>query len=90
MTAVLLTYDLKTPGQKYEKLYEKLKSMGAWAHVMDSTWIITGASITSQTVFDAAREIVDDNDLVLATDFDLRGMKGWLREQTWTWVRDVA
>jgi hypothetical protein len=90
MTAVLLTYDLTTPGQKYDKLYEKLKSFGAWAHVMDSVWIVTGYSVTAQKVFDGVREVLDDDDLVFATEFDLGAMKGWLYETTWEWKRSVA
>lgn len=32
-----INYDLKRPGQNYEKLYEAIKSCGTWWHYLGST-----------------------------------------------------
>ena len=37
----IITYDLCSPGRNYDDLYEKIKSYGTWAHICESTWIIS-------------------------------------------------
>jgi hypothetical protein len=35
MSALLISYDLRKPGQNHDKLYEKIKELGAWWHGLD-------------------------------------------------------
>jgi hypothetical protein len=64
MPTFLIGYDLKTPGQKYETLYEAIKSYGNWASVMDSTWMVSGANLTAASVYAKLRTTTDDGDLL--------------------------
>ena len=41
MSALLITYDLNAPGQKYDDLYQEIKDLGStWWHYLDSTWVV--------------------------------------------------
>jgi hypothetical protein len=43
MSALLITYDLNSPGRKYDALHDEIKALGAWWHYMESTWIVVTA-----------------------------------------------
>ena len=40
MPSYIITYDLLSPGQKYDELHEQIKSYGTWARVTESNWIV--------------------------------------------------
>ncbi|MBF4625886.1 hypothetical protein [Clavibacter sp. VKM Ac-2872] len=87
MTAVLIAYDLRAPGQKYNALIEKIKSYDNWAHPLDSTWIVTGAYLTAEGVYGDLRPILDDNDHFFCVEIDGKGRQGWLTQELWDWIR---
>ncbi|CAM98479.1 Smr/MutS family protein (plasmid) [Clavibacter michiganensis subsp. michiganensis] len=87
MTAVLIAYDLRAPGQKYDALIEKIKSYGNWAHPLESTWIVTGSYLTAEGVYEALRPILDDNDHIFCVEIDGKGRQGWLSKEIWEWIR---
>lgn len=67
MPTFLITYDLNTPGQRYNALYEHLKSYRTWWHHLDSTWMVVTSGTTAQ-VRDAMKPYLDVNDKVLVID----------------------
>lgn len=88
MRTILVTYDLNTPGQDYAKLHEYLKSLGAWWHHLDSTWLVK-TTLTATGVRDGAATFLDVNDEILVVDVtnDPRAWRGfnasgseWLKE----------
>lgn len=60
MTTYIISYDLKNATEaQYNKLYEKIKSYGAWAHITESTWVIKSnqkAPEIRNTLFDIVQK----------------------------------
>jgi len=71
---VLVGYDLNRPGQDYTSLFEAIKSLGAWWHHLDSTWLIK-TSYSAEYVRDSLRPHLDNNDELLVTS--LTGEAAW-------------
>ena len=57
----IITYDLCSPGRNYDALYEKIKSYGTWAHICESTWIISTTDSCSD-IRDNLKSVIDSND----------------------------
>jgi hypothetical protein len=90
MSTKLIAYDLNAPVQNYDELIKSIKSLGAWWHHLDSTWLVK-SSLSSTQIRDRLREHLDPNDELLVVNvtgdarawrgFNERGSK-WLKE-TW-------
>jgi hypothetical protein len=87
MATYLISYDLNKPGQDYKGLEEAIKSLGAWWHHLDSTWIVKHAG-PATVIRDSLAEHIDGNDELLVVKlsgegawrgFSDRGSK-WLKE----------
>jgi len=87
MTAVLISYDLNSPGQTYDKLIAKIKSYDTWAQILKSTWIVAGPHVSAQAICDALKPISDNNDNVFCVEIDGKARQGWLPETAWDWIR---
>lgn len=86
MSTLLITYDLNSPGQKYDALHETIKAQGAWWHHMESTWIVVTGR-TPREVFAALNEHIDGTDRAVVIDISGREYSGWLTEEAWEWLR---
>lgn len=60
MPTYLITYDIRPPGQNYDKIYEYIKAH-PYAHVGTSTWLIDSIKSVNQISDDIGR-ITDGND----------------------------
>ncbi|GAB3801428.1 hypothetical protein [Virgibacillus kimchii] len=86
MKTYLITYDLNSPGQNYEDLYETIKSFGDWAHYLTSTWFVytsldkkeMSERITSQTDSNDSHVIIPVSDYYGRADNELWD---WLQER---------
>lgn len=87
MSAVLITYDLNEPGQNYEKLYDKIKTFGAWWHHLDSAWIID-TNLTVADISEKLRAVMDDSDSVLVLNITGDSYAGWLSQDAWNWLKN--
>lgn len=67
MNTLMIGYDLNAAGQRYEDLIEKLKSLGAWWHHLDSTWLLK-TSLTAKQMRDELKQYLDSNDELLVID----------------------
>jgi hypothetical protein len=71
MSALLVTYDLKKPGQDYSDFYKVIKAY-AWAKLSESSYAIK-TDESSKTIYDKLEPHIDKNDQVyvirLAQDF---------------------
>lgn len=90
MKAVLVTYDLITPGQKYAPLIEKIKSFGGWVHIGGSVWLVSQWNLTAQHVVDELRTVLDDNDRLFAVPVKKADIAGWLPQGNWDWINSDA
>lgn len=82
----LITYDLNQPGQKYNELYESIKKCGAWAHYLDSTWLVD-TSLTADGIYNQLKPTLDENDMILVIGLT-RDYSGWLPKEAWEWIRE--
>ncbi|SER00306.1 hypothetical protein SAMN05216232_3929 [Virgibacillus subterraneus] len=86
MAVYLITYDLNKPGQDYDNLYETIKSLGAWCHYLDSTWLVD-TSYSSNQIGDKLESATDKGDsyLIIKVTNDYQG---WLPQEAWDWIHD--
>ncbi|HLO83895.1 MAG TPA: hypothetical protein VK203_02615 [Nostocaceae cyanobacterium] len=82
---IMITYDLKTPGQNYQGLDEAIKSLGNYWHYLGSTWLVDTTHTTKQ-VRDYLKQFIDYNDRLLVTKVDPSDVSGWLPEKAWNWI----
>ncbi|MCK4295503.1 MAG: SinR family protein [Candidatus Marinimicrobia bacterium] len=75
MNSYLICYDLLRPGQNYDTLIEKIKSLGTWCHAQQSVWIIKTTKNSVQ-IRDSLTPFIDQNDKLL-----IMGLTG---EAAWT------
>jgi len=62
-----ISYDLRDPGQNYDKVIERIKQLGSWAKIHYSFWYVNSASTASQAV-DFLTPVLDANDRVYVVD----------------------
>ena len=68
---LLVTYDLDKPGQDYNAIHAKIKSLGRWYHPQQSVFYVhTGLS--AKQAHDAIASVMDSNDKLIVGD--LRGI----------------
>jgi hypothetical protein len=81
---LLITYDLKKPGQNYTALHEEIKKAGTWWHHLESTWLIE-TSQTPQQWFARLAPHIDQNDHILIIEVK-KNYWGWLPPKAWEWL----
>lgn len=58
-----ISYDLYSPGQDYEKVIEKIKSLGDWAKIHKSYWYVR-SNYTAKQACDFLWAVMDSSDTV--------------------------
>jgi hypothetical protein len=86
MNLLLITYDLKKPGQDYSSLYQVIQSAPYWWHYLESTWIISSRD-TPNDWFNKLKPTIDENDNLLIVDISKRPRQGWLSQKAWDWLK---
>lgn len=82
----LITYDLNSPGQKYDDVIEAIKSTSTnWCHYWDSSYLIKSNCQTAEEVFDKIKPHLDKNDRVLVIEVK-NNKQGWLTEEQWNYI----
>ena len=64
MSTLVVSYDLHAPGRNYDELHAAIKRLGAWAHVLESCWVVKTGYTVGQ-VRDHLMQHIDDNDSLL-------------------------
>lgn len=62
-----ISYDLKNPGQTYNKVIDAIKKMGGWAKIQYSLWYVT-TSLTAEQARNILRNVIDGNDSLYIVD----------------------
>lgn len=73
MVSKLITYDLCKPGKNYEQLYQKIKSYGTWAHITESTWLVS-SPYSCEDIEKDLLNVVDASDRIFVTEL---GKDAW-------------
>lgn len=79
-----INYDLKKPGQNYEKLYDAIKTCGDWWHYLGSTWLVD-TSLGADAIYNRLAPCLDKNDFILVVGVT-RDYSGWLPKDAWEWI----
>lgn len=69
-----INYDLRKPGRSYESLIAAIKSLGSWAHPVESSWIVQ-THLSDQQTLNVLLPHVDTNDKIIVTE--LTGSAWW-------------
>ncbi len=93
MYSYMISYDLNSPGQNYEKLHAEIKNQGAWWHYLDSTWIVNSKKSAAE-IRDSLVQHLDSNDNILvvklqgtwASKFNQKANK-WLKNNL-IWIEE--
>lgn len=87
MATYLIGYDLNAPGQDYKELIEAIKTLGAWWHHLDSTWIVKHDG-PATNIRDTLQPHIDANDELLVVK--LTGEAAWVGFNTKgsTWLKN--
>lgn len=64
---VHVSYDLYQPGQNYEDVITKIKSLGSWAKIHKSFWYLD-TSLSAEQVAKAVWSVMDQNDSLYVVD----------------------
>jgi hypothetical protein len=65
----MISYDLRTPGQNYQELYDALTSIGA-KRILDSAWGVRVNNMNASGICDWLRQFVDNNDRVVVSPIE--------------------
>ncbi|MCF3638611.1 hypothetical protein LXM94_01330 [Rhizobium sp. TRM95111] len=83
-----ISYDLNSPGQDYEPLIAKIKTLGGWAKIHKSFWYVNSSLTPSQAV-DALWPLMDKNDTLYVVDAT-NNVAAWqnLSDEVSSFIRD--
>ena len=84
----LRTYDLNTPGQKYDKIIELIKGdlSSAWCKYLESAFLIT-SNYTPQQILEKLKPHLDGNDSMIIIEV-VNNKSGWLTKKQWNWINE--
>ena len=88
MSAYMITYDLNSEGQNYEKVIQSIKdaSTGVWCSYWKSSYLIK-SNLTAQQVSDKITPHLDPNDRLIVIEV-INNYQGWLSEKQWKYIRE--
>jgi hypothetical protein len=64
MNTLLVSYDLKSPGKDYQKLWDHLKSYNNYLKPLESFWFIK-TSLSAKDARDKIKQFMDANDRII-------------------------
>ena len=64
---LIISYDLNSPSQDYDRVFDKIKTLGNWAKVQKSLWYVD-SNLSAQAAADAVHTVMDNNDSLIVID----------------------
>lgn len=88
MSVYMITYDLNSEGQNYEKVIQSIKdaSTGAWCSYWKSSYLIK-SYLTVQEVSDKITPHLDANDRLIVIEVK-NSYQGWMTTEQWKYIRE--
>ena len=87
MSVYSINYDLHSPGQDYDELYEAIKDLGPWWHCLESVWLVDTSS-SATDICDELKQYLDSNDEILVTRLSGSWAARGLSEECNDWLYD--
>ena len=85
MSTYLITYDLKSPGQRYTDVLNYIKAFPGWARLSESSYAVTSYVKTPAIIRDELKAIMDANDHVVVIALALP-WAGWASKDVNDWL----
>lgn len=85
MAVYIITYDLHTPGQKYECLTEKIEAYGYYWHTQQSVWVIKTDS-SADAIRDNLSTCLDSNDKLFVAKLASEAAWAGLNKESTDWI----
>lgn len=87
MPAYMITYDLNSPGQKYEEVIQAIKdSSTAWCTFWKSSYLIK-SNLTPNSIMENIEPHLDGGDTFLIVEVK-NNYQGWLSEKQWKYIKE--
>lgn len=87
MAAYMITYDLNSKGQNYDKVIKAIKDSSlSWCTFWKSSYLIK-SSLTANQVSDKITPHLDSNDRLIIVEVK-NNYQGWLTEDDWKFIRE--
>lgn len=84
MPIYAISYDLNSPGQKYQRVKDAIEGCGDWIKPMESFYLVD-SNLTHAQISEKIRHAHDANDNHLVTRFSSQ-YQGWLSQEVWNWL----
>jgi hypothetical protein len=84
MPIYAISYDLNSPGQKYQRVKDAIESCGDSIKPMESFWLVD-SNLTYSQISEKVRQAHDANDRHLVLRMS-REYQGWLTQDAWDWI----
>ena len=85
----VIAYDLYKPGQAYDRLAEKIKTIPTWCRILRSTWIVK-TPFTSQEIFNLVQPALDPNDRIFISKIDLATSEWFLDSSIASYINELT
>ncbi|CUO53145.1 Uncharacterised protein [[Eubacterium] contortum] len=88
MSVYMITYDLNSEGQNYEKVTQSIKdaSTGAWCSYWKSSYLIK-SNLTAEQVSKKITPHIDSNDRLIVIEVR-ENYWGWLTDKQWKYIKE--
>ena len=89
MAVYLISYNLNTSNQNYDRLYEHIKEISSsWWHHLDSTWLIQTHIYNASQIANILKKEIHDSDDLLVIKVS-KDYSGWLPKEAWQWIEHM-
>ena len=84
----MLTYDLNSPGQKYEKLRNVIKNeiSNGYCNYWESSFLFR-SRLTPSEIVEKLKPYLDSGDKMFVTEI-VNNKEGWLTEKQWDFINN--
>ncbi len=82
----MLSYDLNSPGQKYEEVFKIIETFGGYIKLQKSFWLIR-TNLTPDEMTDKLNAVLDGNDLLFICELT-KNYQGRASEDDWKFIRE--
>lgn len=87
MAAYMITYDLNSPGQKYDEVIQAIKDSSLmWCTFWKSSYLIK-SNLSANQITDNIKVHLDGSDRLLVIEAT-SNYQGWLTEEEWKYIRE--
>jgi hypothetical protein len=88
MAVYMITYDLDSPGQKYEDVIKAIKDSSlSWCTYWKSSYLIK-SNLTSDQICNNIKPYLDGNDRLMVTEASTTNYQGWLSDKQWKYIKE--